>query len=111
LQNTILPYITPQTHTKASIPNYDRQSTLQYELANHNNNNNLLPILMTTSTTIINMIIIRQIVYTAAKTDIAEYRETALKIVYADSNEDIQADTKINHGKKNVTCVGNLDAN
>ena len=46
----------------------------------------------------------------AVKTDIAEYREAALKIVHADSNEDMQADTKINYGRKSVTCVGNLDA-
>jgi hypothetical protein len=45
----------------------------------------------------------------AAKADIAEYYEAALKIVYADSNEDMQADTKINHDKKSVTCVRNLD--
>jgi hypothetical protein len=45
----------------------------------------------------------------AAKVDTAEYRETALKIVHADFNEDMQADTKINHDRKNVTCVGNLD--
>jgi hypothetical protein len=65
---------------------------------------------MTTSITIINTIIIRQIVYTAVKTDTAEYRETALKIVHADSNEDIQANTKINHDRKSITYVGNLDA-
>jgi hypothetical protein len=46
----------------------------------------------------------------AAKTDTAKYYEAALKIVHADSNEDMQADIKINHGKKSVTCVGNLDA-
>ena len=46
----------------------------------------------------------------AAKADTAEYREVALEVVHADSNEDMQADTKINHSKKNVTCVGNLDA-
>ena len=45
----------------------------------------------------------------AAKVDTAECREAALEVVYADFNEDIQADIKINHGKKNVTCVGNLD--
>jgi hypothetical protein len=47
----------------------------------------------------------------AAKVDTAEYYEAALKAVHADSNEDMQADTKINHGRKNVTCVRNLDAN
>jgi hypothetical protein len=46
----------------------------------------------------------------AAKANTAEYREAALKIVYADFNEDMQADTKINHGRKSITCVGNLDA-
>jgi hypothetical protein len=46
----------------------------------------------------------------AAKIDTAEYREAALKVVHADSNEDMQTDTKINHGKKSITCVGNLDA-
>jgi hypothetical protein len=45
----------------------------------------------------------------AAKIDTAEYHETALKVIHADFNEDMQADTKINYGKKNVTCVGNLD--
>jgi hypothetical protein len=65
---------------------------------------------MTTSIAIISTIITRQIVYMAAKANTAEYYEAALKIVYADSNEDMQADTKINYGKKNVTCVGNLDA-
>jgi hypothetical protein len=64
---------------------------------------------MTTSTTTINAIIIGQIAYIAAKTNTAECHETALKIVYADSNEDMQANTKINHGKKSVTCMGNLD--
>jgi hypothetical protein len=64
---------------------------------------------MTTSTVIINTIITGQIAYIAAKADTAEYYEAALKVVHADSNEDMQADTKINHGKKNVTCVGNLD--
>jgi hypothetical protein len=47
----------------------------------------------------------------AAKVDTAECHEAALKIVHADSNEDIQADTKINHGKKSITCVRNLDTN
>jgi hypothetical protein len=65
---------------------------------------------MTTSTTIISIIIIRQIAYTAAKTDTAEYRETDLETAHADSNEDMQANTKINHGKKSITCVGNLNA-
>jgi hypothetical protein len=64
---------------------------------------------MTTSITIINTIITGQIAYTAAKTDTAEYREADLKIVYADFNEDMQADIKINHDRKNVTCVRNLD--
>ena len=45
----------------------------------------------------------------AVKADTAKYYETALKIVHADSNEGMQADTKINHGRKNITCVGNLD--
>jgi hypothetical protein len=45
----------------------------------------------------------------AAKANTAEYHEAALEIVHADSNEDMQADTKINHGKKSATCVGNLD--
>jgi hypothetical protein len=65
---------------------------------------------MTTSTTIINTIIIGQIVYTAVKADTAEYREAALKVVHADFNEDMQADIKINYGRKNITYVGNLDA-
>jgi hypothetical protein len=64
---------------------------------------------MTTLITIINTIIIRQIAYTAAKANIAEYRETALEIVHADFNENMQANTKINHGRKSTTCVGNLD--
>jgi hypothetical protein len=64
---------------------------------------------MTTSITIINTIIIGQIAYTAAKTDTAECREANLEIVYADFNEDMQADTKINYGRKSVTCVRNLD--
>jgi hypothetical protein len=46
----------------------------------------------------------------AAKADTAEYYEAALEVVHADSNEDMQADTKINYGRKSVTCVGNLDA-
>jgi hypothetical protein len=46
----------------------------------------------------------------AAKANTAKYYEAALEIIHADSNEDMQADIKINHGKKNATCVGNLDA-
>jgi hypothetical protein len=46
----------------------------------------------------------------AAKANTTEYREAVLETVHADSNEDMQTDTKINHGKKSVTCVGNLDA-
>jgi len=45
----------------------------------------------------------------AAKADTAECREAALEVIHADFNEDMQADTKINHGRKSVTCVGNLD--
>jgi hypothetical protein len=56
------------------------------------------------------MIITGQIAYTAAKADTAECREADLEAVYADSNEDMQADTKINHDRKSITCVGNLDA-
>jgi hypothetical protein len=65
---------------------------------------------MTTSTTTINTIITGQIAHTAAKTDTAECREADLEITHADSNEDMQTNTKINHGRKNVTYVGNLDA-
>jgi hypothetical protein len=65
---------------------------------------------MTTSTTTISTIIIKQIAYIAAKADTAEYREVALEIIYADPNEDMQADTKTNYGRKSITCVGNLDA-
>jgi hypothetical protein len=65
---------------------------------------------MTTSTTIINIIITGQIAHTAAKTNIAKYREAVLEIVHADFNENIQADIKINYGRKSITCVGNLDA-
>jgi hypothetical protein len=65
---------------------------------------------MTTSTAIINTIIIGQIVYIAAKTDTAECHEAALKVVHADFNENMQADTKINYDKKSTTCVGNLNA-
>jgi hypothetical protein len=46
----------------------------------------------------------------AAKTNTAEYHEAALKIVYADFNENMQADIKINYGRKNITYVGNLNA-
>jgi hypothetical protein len=46
----------------------------------------------------------------AAKTNTAKCREADLKITHADFNEDMQADIKINHDKKSVTCVGNLDA-
>jgi hypothetical protein len=45
----------------------------------------------------------------AVKINTAKYREAVLKIVHADSNENMQADTKINHGRKSATCVGNLD--
>jgi hypothetical protein len=65
---------------------------------------------MTTSIAIINTIITGQIAHTATKADTAEYYEADLKIAYADSNEDTQADTKINYDRKSVTCVGNLDA-
>jgi hypothetical protein len=65
---------------------------------------------MTTSTVIISTIIIRQIAHTATKTDTAECHETDLKAAYADFNENTQADTKINHDRKNVTCVRNLNA-
>jgi hypothetical protein len=65
---------------------------------------------MTTSTAIISTIITRQIAYMAAKADTAEYYKAVLEVVHADFNEDMQADTKINHGKKSATCVGNLDA-
>jgi hypothetical protein len=65
---------------------------------------------MTISTTIINTIITGQIAHMAVKADTAECRETALKIVHADFNEDMQADTKINYDKKNITYVENLDA-
>jgi hypothetical protein len=65
---------------------------------------------MTTSITIINTIITEQIAYTAAKINTAECHEAALKVVHADSNEDMQVDTKINHDKKSITCVENLDA-
>jgi hypothetical protein len=45
-----------------------------------------------------------------AKINTAKCREAALEIIHADFNEDIQTDIKINHGKKNATCVRNLDA-
>jgi hypothetical protein len=45
----------------------------------------------------------------AAKADTAECYEAVLEIVYADSNENMQANTKINHDKKSITYVGNLD--
>jgi hypothetical protein len=64
---------------------------------------------MTTSTATINTIIIRQIAYITAKVNTAECREAALKVVHADSNEDIQVNTKIKHGRKSATCVRNLD--
>jgi hypothetical protein len=65
---------------------------------------------MTTSIMIINTIIIGQIAHTAAKIDIAEYREADLKTAHADFNEDMQANIKINHDRKSVTCVRNLNA-
>jgi hypothetical protein len=65
---------------------------------------------MTTLITIINTIITGQIAYITAKADTAKCREAALEIIHADSNENIQADIKINHVKKNITCVGNLNA-
>jgi hypothetical protein len=46
----------------------------------------------------------------AAKVDIAGYREADLEAAHADPDEDIQEDIKINHVRKNITCVGNLDA-
>jgi hypothetical protein len=64
---------------------------------------------MTTSITTISTIIIRQIVYIAAKADTAECREADLKTAHADPDEDIQKDTKINHVRKSVTCVRNLN--
>ena len=45
-----------------------------------------------------------------ARTDTAEYREAALEVVHADPNEDMQTDIKINHDRKSVTYVGNLNA-
>jgi hypothetical protein len=68
-----------------------------------------LPIPITTSTAIINTIIIKQIAYTAAKTDTAECHETDLKIAHADSNENTQVNIKINHDRKNITYVRNLN--
>jgi hypothetical protein len=53
------------------------------------------------------MIITGLIVYTAVKADIAEYHEAALKAVYADFNEDMQDDTRINHIRRSVTYMGN----
>jgi hypothetical protein len=44
-----------------------------------------------------------------AKANTAKCHEAALEVIHADSNENMQADTKINHGKKSTTCVGNLD--
>jgi hypothetical protein len=64
---------------------------------------------MTTLITIISTIITGQIAHTAAKIDTAECREADLEVAHADSNENMQADTKINHGRKSITCVGNLD--
>jgi hypothetical protein len=64
---------------------------------------------MTTSIIVINTIIIGQIAYMAAKTDTAEYREAALKIIHADPNEDMQANIKINYGRKSITCMENLN--
>jgi hypothetical protein len=65
---------------------------------------------MTISTAIISTIITGQIAHTAAKIDTAECHEADLEAAHADFNEDTQADIKINHDRKNVTCVGNLDA-
>jgi hypothetical protein len=65
---------------------------------------------MTTSIAIISTIIIKQIAHTAVKADTAECHEADLKAAHADSNEDTQADIKINHDKKSATCVGNLNA-
>jgi hypothetical protein len=64
---------------------------------------------MTISTTIISTIIIGQIAYTAIKVNTAEYRETDLKAAYADFNENTQANTKINHDKKSIIYVRNLN--
>jgi hypothetical protein len=64
---------------------------------------------MTTSIAIINTIITEQIAHTAAKTDTAECHEADLEAAHADSNEDTQADIKINHDRKSTTCVRNLD--
>jgi hypothetical protein len=46
----------------------------------------------------------------AVKADTAECHEAALKAVYADFNENTQANTKINHDRKSTMYVGNLDA-
>jgi hypothetical protein len=51
---------------------------------------------MTISTAIISTIITGQIAHMAAKADTAECHEAALEVVHADSNEDMQADTKNN---------------
>ena len=64
---------------------------------------------MTTSTTTINTIITGQIAHTTAKTDTAECREADLEVVHADSNENTQVNTKINHDKKSAIYVRNLD--
>jgi hypothetical protein len=69
------------------------------------NNSSLLYILATTSTVTISIIIIELIAYTAAKTDTAEYHEAALEIVYADSNENIQNDIRINHIRRSATYI------
>jgi hypothetical protein len=45
----------------------------------------------------------------AVKVNTVKCRETDLKVAHADPDEDIQEDIKINHVRKNVTCVGNLD--
>jgi hypothetical protein len=63
---------------------------------------------MTTSTATISKIIIRQIAHITTKANTAKCHEAALKVVHADSNEDMQADTKINHGRKSATYVRNL---
>jgi hypothetical protein len=65
---------------------------------------------MTISITTINTIITGQIAHTAVKTDTAECRETDLKAAHADSNENMQADTKINHDRKSAIFIRNLDA-
>ena len=107
--NIILLYIIPQIHTKVFVLNYDRQSVPLYELVNRNNSS-LLHILATTSTTTIDIIITRLIAHTAAKTDTAEYHETALEAAHADPNEDMQDDTRINHIRKSAIYVGSPTA-